>query len=108
LLLGSEEDKEIFHTQGLQSLKGNQLVMPSGRRLQTDVQIDVLVVYTTEAIETTAQQLETEIVSSFLDTNLAIQNSGIDLTFNLVHVAQTTYEQVSLSAPTALSELRNG
>ncbi|CAM9692960.1 unnamed protein product, partial [Choristocarpus tenellus] len=70
--------------------------------------IDVLVLYTAEAIRTTAQQLETEIVTSFVDSNLALQNSDVDLTLNLVHVEQTSYVQSGLSSRTDLSRLRFG
>eukprot|EP00752_Nemacystus_decipiens_P004376 g3999.t1 len=77
--------------------------VPSHRKLQGNVEIDVLVLYTDLTFATGEEtQLLSYIVAGFSTANEATANSGIDLQFNLVRVDQLPYSQATIDSGTEL------
>ncbi|CAM9251578.1 unnamed protein product, partial [Ectocarpus sp. 12 AP-2014] len=95
------EVKGPSHNRGGHELEGGAAVTPrrSSRGLQSSTQIALLVLYSPEAMSSLggleSQQMETTIAEAFVQTNQAMQNSGIPLEIVLVHVAQLPYSQES-------------
>ncbi|CAM9223389.1 unnamed protein product, partial [Ectocarpus sp. 6 AP-2014] len=88
------EVKGPSHNRGGHELEGYAAVTPrrSSRGLQSATQVALMVLYSPEAMSSLggleSQQMETTIAEAFVQTNQAIQNSGIPLEIVLVHVAQ--------------------
>ncbi|CAM9749076.1 unnamed protein product, partial [Laminaria digitata] len=96
-LAAPEHEKKAFHERGLRHLGAEDVQMPSGRVLTASTTIDVLVVYTKASMVAssadepaliTADQMETNIITSYEWANQALADSGVDATLNVVHMAQ--------------------
>eukprot|EP00904_Undaria_pinnatifida_P000885 jgi/Undpi1/10798/HiC_scaffold_29.g13246.m1 len=81
------------------SLTGNGAAdaTPAIGKLESKTQIDVLVLYTAEAMAemmaTSASEMETKLKYYFAEANLGNDNSEIPLEYNVVHVTELPYEQ---------------
>ncbi|CAM9873433.1 unnamed protein product [Ectocarpus sp. 4 AP-2014] len=80
------------------------------RRLQSTTQIDVMFLYSDASLTrvvngATAAQMESLIANELPKATEAAVNSDIDLQFNLVHAGPLPYQQASLGAASANSEL---
>ena len=73
--------------------------------LTSAVTIDVMVVYTAEAVawaKANVTSIGNAIALAMQISNTAMSNSGTNITFNLVHAYQTTYDDSSIDNDTAL------
>eukprot|EP00752_Nemacystus_decipiens_P010085 g8987.t1 len=80
----------------------------AGRQLQSTVEVDVMVLYDTVALEsyTSADQLETRIADELSFANEATANSLVNVQFNLVHTGLLPYVVQSTNSPSELFILR--
>ncbi|CAM9379081.1 unnamed protein product, partial [Hapterophycus canaliculatus] len=90
-------------------VEADEGIVPS-RRLQSTTQIDVMFLYSSDALTrvvggATAEQMETKIANELPKATEAAANSEIDLEFNLVHAGLLPYDQAGLGAASSGSEL---
>lgn len=96
-LAAGPPEQEAFHERGVRRLSSEETQMPSGRVLASSTTIDVMVLYTADAMVSsgkgtllTDDRMETEIDAHFATANDALADSGIDAIINLVHVQQAS------------------
>ncbi len=98
----SESESDINSSMQQEDIAGDPMPTEAG-----DTVIDVLVVYTPSALSAAGGESEmlALIDSAIDDTNIAYQNSSVNVMLNLVHAEQVSYTEFSFQ--TDLSRLRD-